>query len=176
MSPLKKTNLDLRKTIETTLRRAQKWIYACYPSAQLEGKKLNIDVRYFGEKIPSLNAETPNIKQYEQDVDYQKKPVYVCFSRGKTSIVLKRNQFLDFNRREKTSYSLHIHARSGHEYTIMESPDGEILDNGYPELINLVQEDEDFGAYISFISRDNPQPIASNPPKWNLFEIMTNSR
>ena len=52
MSPTKQT-LDLRKTIETTLGRAQSWYYGLYPSAKLNGERIEITVRYFGEDIPS---------------------------------------------------------------------------------------------------------------------------
>lgn len=175
MQSFNKLNLDVKKTVETTLERAKGWLKSSYPSDVRQDSKLKIDVRYLGERIPFAPLETINEKQFKnKKIDYSKKPVFIQMQRGKTNVVLQRYLFIDKDKNEKTSYSIFIQARDGNMYRCIETENGEIIDSGNHLLALAVQQDKDFGALICFVKKG--EKVAKTTPKWNLNQKMIEAR
>lgn len=171
MQSFNKLNLDVKKTVETTLERAKGWLKSSYPSDVRQDSKLKIDVRYLGERIPFAPLETINEKQFKnKKIDYSKKPVFIQMQRGKTNVVLQRYPFIDKDKNEKTSYSIFIQGRDGNMYRCIETEHGEIIDSGNHLLALAVQQDKDFGPLVSFVKKG--EKVAKTTPKWNLNKIM----
>ena len=173
-----KENLDLKKTIETTLENAKGWSFANYPSVRDPNKKIQIDIRYLGESIPTL-AGTPLNNQdiLQHPVDYSKKPVYVHFRLGKADVILQHNSFIDStDNREKDSYSFFIRAGNGAEYRAVECPDGSMVEKGNKLLLWAVKKDQDFGHYISFVLKNEKLSDHFHSEVWQLSKMMANAR
>lgn len=175
MQSFNKLNLDVKKTVETTLERAKGWLKSSYPSDVRQDSQLKIDVRYLGERIPFAPLETINEKQFKtKKIDYSKKPVFIQMQRGKTNVVLQRYPFIDKDKKEKTSYSIFIQGRDGNMYRCIETEHGEIIDSGNHLLALAVQQDKDFGALISFVKKG--EKVSKTTPKWNLNQKMIEAR
>ena len=175
MQSFNKLNLDVKKTVETTLERAKGWLKGSYPSDVRQDSKLKIDVRYLGERIPFAPLETINEKQFKtRKIDYSKKPVFIQMQRGKTNVVLQRYPFIDKDKKTKTSYSIFIQARDGNMYRCIETENGDIIDSGNHLLAVAVQRDKDFGPLISFAQKGTK--IATPAQKWNLNQKMIEAR
>lgn len=175
MSSLTPQNLSLKRTIETTFDCAKDWLLSKYPSSVNPKKNFEIDVRYPGEFIPSSQCEIFTSPRSNK-INLDQKPVYISLKRGENEIALKRNIFTDIHGRKTTSYILAIHSGSGIDYRMIETPDGTIKSQGNPLLLLAVQQDKDFGKYISFVLNDDLKNTLIDSQKWNLNKNMLQSR
>ena len=164
-------NLDVKKTIETTLDRAKGWLLGTYPSALIFDKKIKIDVRYPGEDISSFGINKNN-----RPLDLSAQPTTVVIQRGDSRILLKKDSFYNKEGLEKASYVLSIHTPYKQNYRIIETPDGTIKDQGNSSLLWALQKDKDFSSYISFFSKDEKENTQISTQKWDLIKRMTQSR
>ena len=168
-------NLDLKKTIETTMDCAKGWLFAKYPSAANPKINIQIDMRYLGEFVPNSKIEVFSTPVSKKGLCFQDKPICLIMTRGNTEIYLRRDVFFDIQERKLTSYILSIHTPSNN-YRIIETPDGDIRDQGNHLLLWAAQKDKDFGQYISFISKDCQHVGSSDKSQWVLNEMMRQSR
>lgn len=168
-------NLNVKKTVETTMDRAKGWLFAKYPSAVNPNIDIQIDTRYLGESIPASRIEIFSTPLTKHGLNFQDKPICIIMRRGSTEIYLTRDTFYDNHEKKRTSYVFSIYTPSN-SYRIIETPDGCIKDQGNHMLLWAAQKDKDFGQYISFISKDSQYVVSSNEPKWTLSEMMRKSR
>ena len=176
MTSFNQQNLNVKRTIESTFERAKRWVFSSYPSLVIPEKNIKIDVRYPGEVIPSSQNEDWGVPLSEKDFDMTQKPTCVIIKRGETEFYLRRNTFFDAKKNQKNSYIFAIHAQSGHNYRIIETPDGTIKDQGNSLLLLAAQKDPDFKHYISFIFKNETENICVNTQKWDLNKMMKESR
>ncbi|MBE6446020.1 MAG: hypothetical protein E7021_01245 [Alphaproteobacteria bacterium] len=174
MSSFNQCNLDVKNTVKSTLKRAQKWLLASYPSDVRQDSKVKIDVRHAGEKTPFAQLETFDERVYaSKKIDYTKEPVFVQIRRGQTNIVLEHHFSGSKTQPKKESYSIFIQARNGDIYRVVETPDGQVVDGGNPLLVRAAQQDRDFSKLIDFVKAGNP---VENKGKWDLNQLMIQSR
>lgn len=148
--------LDLSKTVETTLSRAKEWLLASYPSKNTDAK-IRIDVNYPQNDITA-------------------EPESVSIFRGNTHITLGKTALYGFNSKKQNMYSMTIHTASGYNYAIRETADFGINESGEKRLLTLLQRDNELSQFITFVLKNDPEPITSQQPKWNLDKLMEHSR
>ena len=164
-------NLDVKKTVESTLNRAQGWSFGTYPSALIFDRKIKIDVRYPGEDISSFG-----MNKNDRPLELSEQPTAVIIQRGDLRVSLKKKPFCNQGGWEKTSYVLSIHTPYEQNYRIIENPNGTIKDQGNSLLLWAVQKDKEFSNYISFFSKDEKENTQISTKKWDLTKKMTQSR
>ncbi len=172
-----KQNIDVQKTVETTLMRAKGWCFARYPSSLYPESHINIDVRYMGENLPFLFNATTNPEVKEFPISFQKKPVFLHLRRGQSFIEFKRVPYFDpIKLNEKRSYSIFIHGKQGEEYRIVQTLDGKICEKGNHLLLWALEKDPELSHYVSIISNKDKRPKAYQISNWELNKIMTKTR
>ena len=168
MIPQNTSNLDIKRTIETTFKNAKGWSFAKYPSKQNPESNIQISVHY----PESFSAENPS----GIIMDFSKMPTCLSLQRKQTHILLSRDAFTDSaDGKEKVSYSIQVKAL-GKDYRAIETPTSEIFEQGDLIPLRYVQTDEELKKYITFISKFDKEPIANHSKKWQLDKIMELSR
>lgn len=162
------SNLDVKKTIDTTFENAKGWLFAKYPSKQHPESNIQISVQY----PESFSADNPS----GMIMDFSQMPTILSIRRKQTHILLSRDAFTDLaDGKEKVSYSIQIKAL-GKDYRAIETPSGEVLEQGDLVPLRYVQTDEELKKYITFISKFDKEPIANHSKKWRLDKTMELSR
>ena len=147
--------LDLKKTIEATLKNAKGWFLASYPSQKDPCKKIQIIVNY-------------------PQNDINKQPESVCIFRGNTCITVGKSFVYNAQNKKEPAYMFNIHVSSGLNFSINKSPLWGQQENGVPALFDALQKDSELSQYIPLIPKG--KPITSQKPKWDLNKIMRRSR
>ena len=167
MMPQNTSQLDIKETIETTFENAKGWLVAKYPSTQNPESNIQINVHYpeiFSTDTSSLIA------------DFKQLPVCLSIQRRWDSVLLCRDVFTDLeDGKEKVSYSIQVRAPMKN-YRAIETPLGEVYEQGNLDLLKNIQTDEELNKYISFISKADKKPISSHSKKWQLDKVMELSR
>lgn len=145
--------LDLKRTVESTLDWANGWLKADYPSTQSKNK-LRIDVEY-------------------PDNDLSQKPIAIRLSRGNNLVRLKKETSKSSKNKDIVSYSLNIHTASGKNYNITETSLTGRTESENEVLLEALQKDE-LGQYIFWISKK--APVVLNICGWDLNKMMQKTR
>ena len=159
--------LDVKKTVESTLDRAGSWILGKYPSSLNPDLDLRIDVRYPMSTVPSQS----------DSYNFSARPTCVIFQRGSMRVTLSRNASLSEKGWEKPAYMISIFTPYREKYKIYETLNGKSAKTeGNPFLLSALQKDIDFNHYISFFTKDEHENSKIATQKWNLTEMMIQSR
>ena len=162
------SNLDIKRTIDTTFENARGWLFAKYPSTQNPESNIQISIHY----PERFSADNPS----GMIMDFSKMPTHLSIRRKQAHILLSRDAFIDpADEKEKVSYSIQIKAL-GKDYRAIETPTGEMFEQGDLIPLRYVQTDEELKKYITFISKFDKEPIASHSKKWRLDKVMELSR
>lgn len=160
-------NLDVKKTVESVLDRAKGWVLGRYPSSLNPDHDLRIDVRYPMSAVPSQS----------DSYNFSSKPTCVSFQRGNMRVTLSRNASLSENGWERPAYMISIFTPYREKYKIYETLNGKsIKTEGNPFLLSALKKDIDFNYYINFFTKDEHENSKIATQKWNLNEMMIQSR
>ena len=112
-----------------------------------------------------------------ESYNFSSKPTCVSIQRGNTRVTLSRNSSLLENGWEKPAYKIVIFTPYKEKYKIFETLDGKtVKDEGNPFLLSALQKDLDFNQYITSFTKDEKENSRINTQKWNLTEMMRQSR
>ena len=159
--------IDVKETVETTLDCARGWILGKYPSSLNPNLDIKIDVRY---PMSAISSQSDNYS-------FSSKPTCILFQRGSMRVTLSRNASLLENGWERPAYMISIYTPYREKYKIYETLNGKnIKTEGNPFLLSAIQKDIDFNRYISFFEKNEHENLKIATQKWNLTEIMMQSR
>lgn len=173
MNKPNKQNLDIKKTIDTTLDRAHGWLLGQYPSSLNHDINIQLNVYYPGQNIP--HSANEGYTSYDSKLNLNGEPNCIIIKRAGNEIFLKRNVHY-VRGLKKQSYILSIRSQNNSKYRIVETPDGSVFDKGNHLLLWALQIDPDFKKYISFFSKNKEENNNVCTQKWDLDHQMKLTR